>query len=104
LKVGRSPLRLEAHMSHIVYILRSQTDGTYYVGATGNLAQRVEKHNSGASLFTRTRRPWDVVYVEEHSSAREALVRERAIKRRKSRKYIDSLIRSHPIDVSMQMT
>jgi putative endonuclease len=91
-------------MSYVVYVLRSQTDGTCYVGATSNLAQRIEKHNSGASLFTRARRPWDVVYVEEHPSARDALARERAIKRRKSRKYIDGLIRSHPIDVNGQMT
>jgi putative endonuclease len=91
-------------MSYIVYILRSQKDGTYYVGTTRNLAQRVDKHNSGASLFTRSRRPWEVVYVEEHPSVREALARERAVKRRKSRKYIDSLIRSHPIDVNAQMT
>ena len=91
-------------MRYFVYILRSRANRTYYVGATRNLRQRLNKHNSGGSLFTRSRRPWDLVYVEDRPTMPEALARERAIKHRKSREYIEGLIRSHPVDANAQMT
>ena len=81
-------------MSAYTYILQSMADGTYYVGATQNLPQRLAKHNSGATTFTRTRRPWQLVYAEEYPTKTAALQRELQIKRRKSRLYIEQLIRS----------
>ncbi|QQR48731.1 GIY-YIG nuclease family protein [bacterium] len=47
---------------HYVYLLRSLShpDKTY-VGSTTNLKQRLETHNSGGSIHTRTYRPWELI-------------------------------------------
>lgn len=63
-----------------VYILRC-ADGTFYTGATDDVARRAEVHNSGkGAKYTRGRRPVEVVYFEECESYSAALKREYAIK------------------------
>lgn len=64
-----------------VYILRC-ADGTFYVGETGNLLQRLQQHNKGcASAHTATRRPVRIAYAEELADREAALARERQLKR-----------------------
>jgi len=48
-------------MTYFVYILESLKDGTYYVGSTNHLSDRVERHNQGRSKYTKNRGPWVVV-------------------------------------------
>ena len=81
-------------MSYFVYVLRSQKDGSYYVGSTQDLASRLERHNQGRSLYTKARRPWIVAYSQECRDRAEALKREREIKSKKKREYIEALIRT----------
>jgi len=46
---------------HYVYILRSQHDPErYYVGVTGDLRVRLEKHNAGAVSHTAKYAPWHI--------------------------------------------
>ena len=87
-------------MSFFVYILYSRTLDKYYIGYTHNPEERLQEHNSGATISTRRGKPWDMVYIEEFSCKTEAIKRENKIKRMKSRKYIESLIqgRSGTID------
>ncbi len=75
-----------------LYILESERDGTYYIGSTSNLADRITRHNEGRSKFTKNRIPWKLVYTEEFSSKIAANHRELEIKRWKSRKMIENLI------------
>jgi putative endonuclease len=72
--------------------LQSQKDGTYYVGTSKNVETRLEQHNRGAGRSTRARRPWRLIYTEEHNTRSEAGRREREIKKQKSRSYIESII------------
>ena len=81
-------------MAYFVYILQSERDGTYYVGQTTNVDERVRRHNQGRSSYTRGRGPWVLVYQEEVSSRSEAARREREIKKRKERDYIEQLVRA----------
>ena len=47
---------------HYVYLIRSLKDSNKtYIGYTTNLDQRMEKHNSGASIYTCDYRPWKLV-------------------------------------------
>ena len=39
-------------------VLLSDQDGRFYVGGTGDLRARLQKHNSGAVRFTAYRRPF----------------------------------------------
>ena len=67
--------------SYHVYIL-SCGDGSYYVGSTRSLMDRLAAHAKGrATPFTANRRPIRLVYSEEHRSLEEACARERQIKK-----------------------
>ncbi len=75
-----------------VYILYSESRDRYYIGASANVENRLSRHNAGATKSTKSGRPWKIVHTELFETYKEALVRERAIKAKKSRKYIDYLI------------
>ena len=63
------------------YLLRC-ADGTLYCGWTNNPARRLAAHNAGtASKYTASRRPVELVYLEEHETKQEAMRREAAIKK-----------------------
>ena len=64
-----------------VYILRC-SDRSYYVGHTKDLRVRLDEHQAGAGAnYTAIRRPVEMVYAEEHPTARAAELREAQIKR-----------------------
>lgn len=68
-------------MAYHVYILKC-ADGSYYVGQTENLQQRLAKHQSGtASQYTSTRLPVSLVYSESLPTRTAALARENQLKR-----------------------
>jgi putative endonuclease len=81
-------------MAYFVYILQSQRDGTYFIGYTNNLEERLKRHNEGRSVFTRPKVPWVVVYQENFVSRGEAMKRERELKLRKDREFISALVRA----------
>ena len=62
------------------YLLRC-ADGTLYCGWTNHLAARVAAHNAGkGAKYTRSRRPVELVYLEQFETKEEAMRREYAIK------------------------
>ena len=75
-----------------VYILRSLSTGRYYVGHTNDLPHRLHQHNSGYSISTKSGIPWKLVYSEQFQKRSEAMIREREIKRQKSRSAIARII------------
>jgi len=77
---------------YFTYVLYSQRKDRYYVGYTSDLSSRLEKHNTGNSRSTKSGIPWKIKYYEEYSSKLDAMAREREIKKKKSRKYIEWLI------------
>jgi putative endonuclease len=81
-------------MQAFLYILYSQKLNKYYVGSTPDLIRRLEDHNRGKEKFTKTGLPWVLVYKEIFENLRDARTREKQIKHRKSRQYIEQLIGS----------
>lgn len=79
---------------YLVYIIQSLKDNSYYVGYTNDLDDRIKRHNSGRSKATKGRIPWKLVYTEEYKIKSEAMQREHEIKRKKSKKYIEWLIKN----------
>jgi len=68
---------------------------SYYIGFTGDeLSERLRKHNTNHKGFTGRSNQWEYVYKEAFATKKEAMAREKYIKGRKSRKYIESLISS----------
>jgi len=83
-------------LSYFVYILQSESTSKYYIGHTDNLARRISQHNDadyqGSKHTKRNKGPWRSIYTESFDARSEAVVREKEIKRKKSRKYIEYLL------------
>jgi len=80
-------------VKYFVYILQSLKDGSYYIGVTRNLEKRLKFHNRGLQRSTKGRIPYKLIYFEEYSDKREALKRERQLKRFKGGNAFKKLIR-----------
>ncbi|PHI18520.1 excinuclease ABC subunit C [Lewinellaceae bacterium SD302] len=80
---------------YFVYILYSPSRNRYYVGYTGQLADRFLRHSQGRSKSTKAGCPWVIACLEKFDSASAAYQRENAIKRKKSRKFIEQLCKSY---------
>ena len=52
----------------------------------------MSKHFDGMSKYTATKRPLRLVYFESFKTRTAALIREKEVKKMKSRKYIENLI------------
>jgi len=77
---------------YYVYIIYSTRLNRYYIGYTENIEKRIEEHNFGISSFTSKTDDWVLKYIEPYPDRTIAHQRELAIKKKKSRKYIEWLI------------
>ncbi len=75
-----------------LYIIYSAKLDRYYVGHTADIDVRIDQHNNGLSSFTSKANDWKLVYKEPFLLRQEAHKRELAIKKKKSRKYVEWLI------------
>ena len=71
------------------YILYSITSDRYYVGSCNDLQIWLLQHNAGRNISTKHGIPWIIKYSEAFSTREGAMKRERDIKKKKSRKYIE---------------
>lgn len=74
---------------YCVYVLKSQRDGMRYTGSGAEAHERLRRHNNGDYRFTKGRRPWKLVYIEQYSTRSEAVRRERFLKSGQERKLLD---------------
>ncbi len=65
------------------------------MGHSGDLAERLITHNSGKVKSTRNKGPWKYFFFERYKTKLEANRRELAIKKQKSKKYIEDLIKNN---------
>jgi putative endonuclease len=67
-------------MSAYAYIVRC-SDGSYYVGSTVNLEERVRQHNDPllGAAYTRKRRPVMLVWAGEFATIAEAFTFEKQV-------------------------
>ncbi len=78
-------------MTYSVYILQSQADGSFYTGYTSDLNRRLDEHNSGKTRYTSKKRPWILFYSEEGLSKKDAIIRERFLKKQRNKNFYLSL-------------
>ena len=78
-------------MGYFIYLLEC-SDNSLYCGHTGDLEQRIKRHNAGTGgRYTRTRLPVKLVYSEKVLGKKKAMRREMEIKQC-SRKQKEGLI------------
>jgi len=76
------PQRYLGHMTGYVYMLASQKRGTIYTGVTSDLGRRIPEHKAGiGSRFTARYGVMRLVWYEEHFDIRDAIEREKRLKR-----------------------
>ncbi|MEC5293747.1 GIY-YIG nuclease family protein [Aurantimonas sp. C2-6-R+9] len=69
-------------MAGHVYIMANRRNGTLYAGVTSDLAQRVFEHKNGLTPGFASRHGCRrLVWYEEHFDIRDAITREKTIKR-----------------------
>ena len=67
---------------YFVYILASRMGGTLYIGVTNDIRRRIVEHRSGIFPgFTKRYGVVRLVYFEEFGDVRDAIVREKQLKR-----------------------
>src|SRR5258708_36604203 len=70
-----------AAMSYRVYVIQNR-EGKFYIGLSDDVGRRIEQHNSGASKWTKTRGPWQLVWQSEVLSVSDARKLENRLKRK----------------------
>jgi putative endonuclease len=69
------------------YVLLSELDGRFYIGSTGDLRARSQKHSSSVMRSTAHRRPLRLIYYEGCLSADDARRREHYLKTGRGGRY-----------------
>ncbi|MEO6091984.1 MAG: GIY-YIG nuclease family protein [Novosphingobium sp.] len=65
-----------------VYIMTNAPHGTLYIGVTANLPARITQHREGnGSEFCRQYGLTRLAYAERHDDIRDAIAREKAMKK-----------------------
>ncbi len=80
-----------------IYILKSSSNNSYYVGNCNNVDKRFNLHNKGLVRSTKRYTPWKLVYKEEYKTLSEANRREMQIKSWKKRGAIEGLLKDFKI-------
>lgn len=88
-------------MMYAFYIIYSFKLDRYCHGHTSDVDKRLMEHNSGVSVYTSKASDWILKYTEYFSTRELAQERERQVKRKKSRKYIEWLIAGSPTDAAL---
>lgn len=84
-------------MTGYVYMVASQKRGTIYIGVTNDLGRRIVEHGDGkGSRFTGRYGVARLVWHEEHCDIRDAIQREKSLKRRPRQWKIDLIEKTNP--------
>jgi putative endonuclease len=78
-------------MVYTVYVLYSESSGKHYAGFTSDIENRMLSHNKLGKDWTRSYRPWKVIYTREFSLKEEAMTHERWLKTGVGREFIKTL-------------
>ena len=70
-----------------VYILKSDKD-YIYIGQTKDLEDRLIRHNSNRSKYTKNKGPFRIIYKEVFKTRTEAMKREKELKSGKDREWL----------------
>ena len=74
---------------YYVYVLKSMSHDTLYVGSSENPEKRLEEeHNRGRVRYTKGRKPWSIIYKESAETRGDAMRREIFLKSGKGREWI----------------
>jgi putative endonuclease len=83
--------------TYFVYILTSQPYGTLYIGITNNLPKRIYEHQIKLIPgFTYKYNVFQLVHVEQFSTASNAISREKQLKKWRRQYKLDLINKNNP--------
>jgi len=65
---------------YFVYILQSEKNRSLYIGYTNDIFRRLKEHNEGKSKFTKSFKPYRLIFYEAFLNQRDAKAREEYLK------------------------
>ena len=65
---------------YYVYILKSYLDDSKYIGATKNLKRRLDEHNYGGVKYTRSKKPYKIIWYSCFENKEKAYSFEKYLK------------------------
>ena len=74
---------------YYIYVLESEKNGSFYIGQTINLEERLKSHNLGEDNYTRKYRPWKLRHSIIITTSKDAIKLERYLRNLKSRKKVE---------------
>lgn len=80
---------------YYVYVLQSRLNGQNYTGFTADLKKRFTEHQDGKSRYTRTRRPYDLIYYEACLNKDDARAREKYLKTGLGKRYLNNRMKCY---------
>jgi len=60
--VPRSQQAKWGHPMFYVYILKSQKDGSRYIGVSADLKRRISEHNCGGAKYSSSKMPYKLIW------------------------------------------
>ncbi len=78
-----------------IYVLHSVADQGFYIGYSKDLKKRLAEHKQRASIATRHRGPWKLIYYEAYTDPLDARGRERYLKSGGGRRFLHQQLRHY---------
>ena len=88
-------LGVEHERMFYVYLLHSTKDNGFYIGYSTDLKRRLLEHTRGASLATKSRGPWKLIYYEAYTEREDAEGREKFLKSGAGRRFLRTQLRHY---------
>jgi putative endonuclease len=77
-----------------VYLLKSEKNGKWYTGSTGDLRKRFKQHNNNRSTYTKNKGPWKLIYYEACINEKDARMREKYLGSGMGMRYLKNRLKS----------
>lgn len=90
----------ELNMIGYLYILATRNNH-YYIGSTNNLKRRLIEHKSGKTKSLKKLLQFNLVFYKKYSSAIKSRKAEIRLKKFKSRKIIEKIIKSKNVTIKI---
>jgi len=65
---------------YYVYLLKSESNQSYYIGYSSDLKKRLAEHHQGKVFSTKRYAPWTLIYYESFFDEARAKEREQKLK------------------------
>lgn len=85
-------------MFHYIYLLKSETNGSFYVGYTVDIKRRLLEHNNSLNFSTKHDKPWKLIFFEAYINDRDAKGREKYLKTNQGARLIKRMIKEYLYD------